>query len=381
MEERIREVRVSIVLSLLLAISATQGSQEAFGTLSGRVVADGTNAPVADARIIVMPTGPRTRPLPAGPIGPPPQATTDSDGRFTFPHLRVGTYRIDVQKTGFAPLAEMGQPGPTTQIAANQSASIELRVKKGAVIAGRVLDAAGEPMPDVHVMAMRRMQGSAAMRAPAGTAPRLLPAGPGGQTNDLGEFRVTGLAAGEYYIAASPRANIGFGGPAVDPPATTTTAIATTYYPGTIDQAAAMPIAVAAAETAANITVAMQSAPAFRISGVVVDEDGKPVGGAMVMLMADPRSGAFMGPSGGVRTRDDGRFSIGGVTPGAYQVNASIPMMMGGGGGAGSATTVTRDSAASTTWTSIGGRESTNQPVEVVVADTNVTGLRIVVHR
>ena len=374
---------MSLVLSLLFAAYAAQAAPESFGTLSGRVTVEGTNAPVTEARVTLMPTGPRTRPMTAGPVGMPPQAVTDTDGRFTFPHLRVGTYRIDVQKTGYAPLSDMGNPGPTVEIAANHAASAEVHVKKGAVIAGRVLDAAGEPLPDAHVMALRRMQGR------GGMASRLMPAGQGAPTNDLGEFRVTGLAAGEYFIAASPRPNIGFGGPAIDPPATTTTAVATTYYPGTLDQAAAMPITVAPGETANNITVPMQAAPAFRISGVVVDEEGKPVGGAMVMLMPDPRSGAFvgMGPSGGVRTRDDGRFSIGGVTPGAYRVNASSPIMMGGrGGGAaagGSATVSSGSGAVSTTWTSVagGGSRSMDQPTEVVVSDASVTGLRIVVQR
>jgi hypothetical protein len=63
-----------------------------------------------------------------------------------------------------------------------------------------------------------------------------------------------------------------------------------------VGKAAAQPIAVAAGAEVGNISFTMQSAPAFRVSGIVVDENGDPVADAMVMMMGDPRSGIFMGP-------------------------------------------------------------------------------------
>src|SRR6185295_1650964 len=102
----------------------------------------------------------------------------------------------------------------------------------------------GEPLPDARVTAMRRVSSP-------GAAPRLLPApGQGQQTNDLGEFRIASLPPGDYYIAAMPRRVTMFGAAA-----TTGTAraagsarmtIATTFYPGTPDQATAQAVAVAA---------------------------------------------------------------------------------------------------------------------------------------
>lgn len=120
--------------------------------------------------------------------------------------------------------------------------------------------------------------------------------------------------------------------------ATTTTTVATTiaptFYPGTADQAAAQPVTVTAGDTTPGISFMMQSAPAFRVSGIVVDDSGNPVGGAIVMIMGDPRSGMFMGPAGNAQTQDNGRFVIGDVAPGAYRVMASVPMVSGGSGGA-----------------------------------------------
>jgi len=199
-------------------------------------------------------------------MGPPPQAITDQDGRFAFPHLRPGEYRIDVQRTGYAPLEGDGGRGRTIQVADGQSAEVQLQLQKGAVISGRILAPSGEPQTDVRVMALRRVQGPQ-------TQTRLMPAPMQGmqQTNDLGEFRLAGLPPGEYFVSASPQMQSPFGGPGVAPPAPTApgktgTTITTTYYPGTTDAAAAQPIAVARGAEVGNISFMLQSLPAFRNS-------------------------------------------------------------------------------------------------------------------
>jgi hypothetical protein len=208
------------------------------------------------------------------------------------------------------------------------------------------------------------------------------------QTNDLGEYRVTGLAAGEYYVAAVPR-SMTFGGPSGPASGSGEGAqtATTTFYPGTADQAGALQISVAAGAEVSNIVFTLQTAPAFRVSGIVVDENGAPVARAMVMLMNDPRNGmAILGPGGNTQTGNDGRFSIGDVTAGTYRVNASVPMIMrsgsGGvaasGGGSGGSSNFTSWSVSSGGVTTVSGGTA---PLEVVVTDADVRGVRVVVHR
>src|ERR1700687_2381715 len=60
---------------------------------SGVVLEDGTNVPIAGARVVFAFRG-RTR-LPA---------TTDKDGRYVFEELEPGPYRLTVQKAGYVPL-------------------------------------------------------------------------------------------------------------------------------------------------------------------------------------------------------------------------------------------------------------------------------------
>ena len=80
--------------SLLIALTLAQAAPatEQAGRVSGRVTLEGANTPVSGARILLIPT---TRPT--GPFGPPPQATTDQDGRFGFDR-RAGHVSPDAQK-------------------------------------------------------------------------------------------------------------------------------------------------------------------------------------------------------------------------------------------------------------------------------------------
>jgi hypothetical protein len=362
------------VLSFFLALFISQATGPvATGGMTGRVVADGTNAPIAGAQVVLFPAG-----RPTAQMGSPPQATTDQDGRFAFGELAPGEYHIDVQKTGFAPLNEPMMRPRTFIVTTGQPLAVDVRLQRSGVISGRVLDARGDALTEVRVMAMRRVPEP----PEAGGGSRLVPAPMQGpqQTNDLGEFRVAGLAPGEYVIAAAPHGFAGFGGPGVAPQSSSMaahTTTVTTFYPGTADQAGAQALTVAAGGEVGNIVFTMQAAPAFRVSGIVVDESGAPIEGAMVMLMADPRSDVMMGPIGNAQSDARGRFAIDEVPAGTYRANASVMMSMNGTGSGGIGA-VSRGSFASFSSGMVGGIE---QPAEIVVTDADVSGVRVVARR
>ena len=370
--------------SLLVALTLTQAAPAAVqtGRVSGRVVLEGANTPVSGARIILIPTA-----RPVGPMGPPPQATTDQNGTFGFERVAPGTYRLDVQKTGLVALDS--RLAPQVTVAPGQSIEINPQMQKGGVIAGRLLDAIGEPIPDARMMVFRRPPANSTMPGDF----RLVPAlNPGTQTNDIGEFRLSGLAPGEYFVAAAPRPAMMFGAAAFNSAGARSavrTALATTYYPGTIEQASAMPVVVAAGAEVGNISFTLQPVPAFRVSGLVVDEEGKPLAGAMVMLIADPRTGAFSGPVGNAKASDDGRFEIDGVVAGAYRANASVPVSISTGGGVtggvvagvSGGVMVSGTSSGAVTWSSGPMSSAMDQAPDVIVADADVSGIRVVARR
>jgi hypothetical protein len=362
-------VGLTSVLAVAVLLAQAPAPAEV-ARVGGRVVAADNGAPLSDARVTLAPfvggRGPRPAVLPPG---PPPQAITDQDGRFVFEGVAPGTYIFNVQRSGYAPLLNppIGPP-QTIQLAPGQSIdSVELRLQKGSIIAGRVFGPSGEPLADARVSAMRRVQTG---RGPG----RFLLTGNQGpqQTNDLGEFRIAGLAAGEYIVAASRGPNFALAtSGAVSPTRQgARTTIATTYYPGTTDQNGASPIAVGAGVEVGNVTFTVQSVPAHNVSGVVVDENGAPLADAMVTLMGDARTGVPIGTAGSARTAADGSFSIGDVPAGSYRLNASVPIVWSSSGSAGgivSSTSVVRPGVP--------------QPTEVVVTDADVSGLQIVVHQ
>ena len=373
-------------VGLLVALTLSQAAvPAAAGRISGRVTAEGANTPIAGARVMLFPTG-----RPTGPFGMPPQLVTDQNGRFVFEQVAAGNYRVEVQKAGFVPLSNPPQPPPTITVAAGQSLdNVDFRLQRGGAITGRVLEANGEPMPDARIVAMRRAQSSAPGRRFGPT-----PMQSGQQTNDLGEFRVSGLAPGEYVIAAMP-GGAPFGVPAVAPTAagTVRTTTATTFYPGTTDEAAAQPIVIVSGAEVGNIVFTMQTAPVFSVSGIVVDESGSPIARAMVTLRGDPRSGIamFIGFAGSAQSLDDGRFVIGEVPSGSYRVTASIMMIVGGRGpssiGSGSSGVAWSSgmsggvSGGLVNARSFGPGGSIDHPTEVVVADADVENVRVVTRR
>jgi len=118
-------------------------------------------------------------------------AFTDADGRYDFRDLPAGRYSISASKPTFVNWS-YGQtlpngPGKPIALSDNQTAdNVDMRLLRGAVITGRVLDEFGEPVPNAAVTALRRQyqQGQS----------RLSPAGDRAQANDIGDYRIFGLA-------------------------------------------------------------------------------------------------------------------------------------------------------------------------------------------
>src|SRR2546425_8172078 len=340
--------------------------------VSGRVVDAESHSPIAGARVVLFPA---EQMLPPGATGPQ-QAMTDVNGQFVCDAVAPGRYRIDAQKIGFAPLADASNSSVLEVTAGHALTGLELRLKKGGAITGRIVDAGGEPLPWIMVSALRQTADAPPGRVMAITAQMA-------QTNDLGEFRLASLPEDNYVVIATPQ-------PA--PPFSQSTganrfASSPTYYPGTTNKDAAQIISVASAQTVSGLQFSLISTPAYQVSGVVVDETGAPVRGAMVMLVIDVRNGgtgaALMGSSD-----ETGMFRIAGVVPGTYRLMAGTQTMWRGGstasgGIAGGAVAVT--GGVFVGGASLGGpgvppppATTMAAPIEVTVDNADVAGLKIV---
>ena len=131
---------------------------------------------------------------------------TDARGRFVFRDLAAGEgYTVQGSKPGYANGA-YGQSvmfGPSGRINLKDGdhfASAHLTLWTPGAISGRVIDEANEPVVGVYVRALSRV-------VIAG-APQLL-AGPAVKTDDRGDYRIAGLAPGQYVIyVPSPSASV-----------------------------------------------------------------------------------------------------------------------------------------------------------------------------
>lgn len=208
--------------------------------------------------------------------------------------------------------------------AGERKTDLNVIIQRGAAIVGRVLDENGEPIANANVMAWRRPPAPNGAASPA--RPDLIPGGSAAQTNDLGEFRLFGLAPGDVYVQAASRPDFGRSAS----PRSTVRLV--TYFPGTADVVAAMPITLAPGQTSGDITIRMVSAPAFQVAGVVFDEGGRPVENALVKLLLERTPGeplmSSMGRSQSARSDKAGNFTINGVVNGSYTLVAIAPVLL-----------------------------------------------------
>jgi protocatechuate 3,4-dioxygenase beta subunit len=245
--------------------------------------------------------------------------TTDAQGRYEFKELPGGRYTVSASKGSYVGLS-YGQTRPLEggkpiEIASAQTAEkIDFSLPKGSVITGRIVDEFGEAMADVQVSVQRYqyMQGRR----------RLVNAGRNGSTNDIGEFRIFGLAPGQYYLSATLRNFQMMGGETDD-----RSGYAPTYYPGSPNPEAAQKITVGVGQTLSDLAMTLMPTRTARVTGTAVDSQGKPFPGMVMMV----QRGMFMTSSAG-RVMPDGTFTINGVVPGEYTLQANGGNGMGMGG-------------------------------------------------
>jgi hypothetical protein len=158
------------------------------GLLMGVVVDAGDQRPVPNAEVTLggaLRTVPNTRVL------------TDADGRFVFMDLPAGTYTLTATKLGYADgaLGRRRPLGPTQSVTlgdAERVAGLEIPLWRFAVITGRVVDEAGEPLVGIAVQVLARSVVAGRLRFVPGTV---------GRTDDRGIYRIASLTPGDYVVA------------------------------------------------------------------------------------------------------------------------------------------------------------------------------------
>jgi hypothetical protein len=149
-------------------------------------------------------------------------STAGLDGRFSFSGVKSGTYYVHAIYPGYIdPLSQFSDsdftstdPGvrvrlariPTVTVSGTDSAQAEVRLDRGAALSGRVLYDDGSPASGWTVSVINpKTQDAASALASNAMSSALAMSGAGQvfKTDDLGHYRISGIAAGDYLLAAT----------------------------------------------------------------------------------------------------------------------------------------------------------------------------------
>lgn len=279
----------------------------ATATIRGKVTAAANGQPLHRVKVTLN-----------GAVANPPTAVTDTRGEFTLTQVPAGTFTITAVRAGYLTLQygqrRPQQAGRPIKVENGQTIEgVDFALVRGGVLAGRVTDELGEPMPGTRVEAVelsyvRGRRISVAARIAA--------------TDDTGEYRLAGLEPGSYQIRASTRDVW----EADDGQATFTYAL--TYYPGVTAADRPQTIKLEGGQQAVGLDFGMVPGRTARITGVVED-NGAPQSGQLVHLSEIGRTigGALMysGPGGTTRTDANGAFEFINLPAGEYLVISGGP--------------------------------------------------------
>jgi hypothetical protein len=239
--------------------------------------------------------------------------STDAQGQFTFEHLPAGFYRLSARPERYQAQYVMGAfgqsrpdtPGPPFQLADGQVLSgATIVMPRGGVVTGRVTDDEGEPMARVTVSTM--------FFAPGATVPARTV---GAQTDDLGRYRIFGLAPGDYLVFADIRNNTVVN--AGEDAEADATGFMTTYFPGVPSESEGERVQVRSGAETSGIDFRLLRGRLYTVSGTVLNSQGQPAFRANLMVT---RKTERPGPNvvNGSSTDPQGRFTLRPLPAGDY---------------------------------------------------------------
>jgi hypothetical protein len=307
----------TIVVVALLAQAATPGqTQPRTPPRDPRVATTPTGSGIVRGQVIDATNGAPIRRATVWISGPPirenpPSTVTDDEGRFEVRDLPAGKFTVTARKAGYftgGPERRQTGPPPTVEVADKQVADkLILKLSRGGVIVGRVMDEAGEPEIHAELSTTQYSYG------PNGRT--LTTSGGFGmiRTDDLGGFRIYGLPPGQYYVVAQPLDGF-FGAPPGGDVGPTKT-----FYPNSPDVGTAQRVTVAAGRETGPVLITLVSTKLSRVRGRAIMSNGQPFAASQVNVLV--REEGEMGRGGtAARTTADGSFEIAGLPPGTYEL-------------------------------------------------------------
>lgn len=307
-------MKLMLLLVLLLPVAASAQTSSTPSvpkkeecSIAGMVVRLADSEPLRRARVILHSADDRTRSV---------SVLTDTAGHFQFKNIEPGSYHLSVNRAGFVAQQyrqkKPDDPGALLSLRSGQEMKdLLFRLIPSAVIAGKILDEDGEPLPDLSVSALRQvyLEGKPSLSTETTV-----------QTDDRGEYRLFGLPPGRYFVSAVlPQWSRFSRGGEVEDAQPNQQGYAKMFYPGTPDAAKATAIAIKEGEEIPSVEIFMRQVLVYRIRGHVYNQVTHKAGTQTnIFLMPRSKSREWTGEQQSFIQKQDGSFELADVLPGSY---------------------------------------------------------------
>lgn len=306
----VRFLSACISLPLLGQPTETSNPNSPVARINGTVADVVTSRPIDKVSLTL-------RPLILGTDRVTHNAVTTSEGKFSFDNVKPGIYILMADRDGYVRGQAYGpragfSGSPITLVAGQHVKDLEFPLIPGAAVSGKIMNEASEPISGASVSLMQ-------YRYEAGR--RDLRALNGAVTNDKGEFRISDVAPGKYYLRARMRSKSA-AAPSISRASETPqkSGYATTHYANSKSPEGATPLYVPMGGEVAGIRIELSRTPVFRVTGRVHSAQGLAEKTRLTMFPGTATTGA-----GDLAHVDEssGNFAFSDVEPGSYTIVAS----------------------------------------------------------
>ena len=221
-------------------------------------------------------------------------ALTNGEGKFSIASLPPGNYFVSAERLGFVAPVNLHLDATSVVLAAgDKKQDLKLKLIPAGVIAGRILDADGEPVSNAEVTA-EGARGSSQAR-----------------TGEQGQYRIA-LYPGKYRIRATPQ-RPPFGAE-IRTDGSREVHYAATYYPDSLARSSARAIDVEPAAQLSGIDIRLIGTPNVLVSGKVTGLSDNTRAHIQPNREEDRNFGGWPGNL----VKADGTFTIANLDPGKY---------------------------------------------------------------
>jgi hypothetical protein len=317
---------VPFALAAALAICAfgqDSQSSQATSSISGSVVDAVTSQPLKGANVWArsFQPGQGSRHFSS--------ASTDADGHFALSGLAPGRYMVSASREDY--VGRRSANGPSARlltVAPDQHVDdLILQLTPGAIITGHVNSAEGKPLSGASVEVVQYFYD--------GGLKQLHDVRPASLSGSEGEYRITGLAPGRYYLRASASPGTGNFKPdksqsgnsksSSNSSSKSKKGYAPAYYPGSSEITRAVELLIRPGQDLSGIDLALTAVPTVDVTGRVLNAGSStPAAQAQVTLVDADGGSSFTRES---TTDVKGSFELHDVLPGNYVLLAQFEQL------------------------------------------------------